>query len=101
MPNKGHFWLGQAKPAVLMRLGAPRRLFTSRQGRAGAGSPPDEGVEARRQAGQSSGERGLRRRWSAVRLAPPPEEEGRKSNHSTPPSLARERRQTTSRNTYT
>jgi len=27
-------------------------------------------VEARRQAGQSSGQRGLSRRWSAVRLAP-------------------------------
>ena len=65
-------------------MGAPRRLFTSRQGRdiRGTGSTTDEGVEARRQAGQSSGERGLSRRWSVVRLAPPREEEGRRWNQS-------------------
>jgi len=33
MPKEGHFGLGQAKPSVFTRLGAPRRLFTSRQGR--------------------------------------------------------------------
>src|SRR6266566_444086 len=102
MPQYGHRGLGQASPSVFTRLGAPRRLFTSRQGRTGrgAGSPPDEGVEARRQAGQSSGQRGLSRRWSVVRLAPPREEEGRKWNQQRRPSLAREsRRQPTSRNT--
>ncbi len=59
-----HCWLGQAKPSVSIRLGAPRRLFTADQGRTGRGTDPtpDEGVEARRQAGQSSGERGLSRR---------------------------------------
>jgi hypothetical protein len=64
MPKSGHGWCGQAKPAVLTRLGAPRRLVTSGQGRTGAGAdpPPDEGVEARRQEGQSSGVRGLSRR---------------------------------------
>ncbi len=43
-----------------MRFGAPRRLLTSRQGRTaeGAGSTSDEGVQERRQAGQSFGERG-------------------------------------------
>jgi hypothetical protein len=53
-----------------MRLGAPRRLFTSRQGRTGAGTgpPPDEAVVARRQARQSSGVRGLRRRCTVVRI---------------------------------
>ena len=57
MPKDAHCWLGQAKPSVFTRLGAPRRLFTSRQGRTGAeaGSRPGE---ARRQAGQSSGVRG-------------------------------------------
>src|SRR5437868_10268267 len=69
MPKDAHCWLGQAKPSVFTRLGAPRRLFTSRQGRTGAGAnpPPDEAVEARRQAGQSCGERGLSRRWNVVR----------------------------------
>jgi len=33
MPKEGHFGLGQAKPSVFTRLGAPRWLFTSRQGR--------------------------------------------------------------------
>jgi hypothetical protein len=53
-------------------LGAPRRLFTSRQGRTDAGTAltPDEGVQERRQAGQSSGVRGLRRRWTVVRMTP-------------------------------
>jgi hypothetical protein len=43
-----------------MRLGAPRRLFISRQGRtdAGAGPAADEWAQERRQAGQSSGVRG-------------------------------------------
>jgi hypothetical protein len=59
-------------------LGAPRRLFTSDQGRTGRGAvpPPKEGVEARRQAGQSCGQRGFSRRWRVVRLAPPREWEG-------------------------
>jgi len=45
---------------VFTRLGAPRRLFISRQGRTGAGTgpAPEEAVEARRQAGPSSGQRG-------------------------------------------
>jgi hypothetical protein len=61
-----------------MRLGAPRRLFTSRQGRTGtgAGTPADDAEEASRQAGQSSGVRGLSRWWSLLRLAPPREEQG-------------------------
>ena len=61
IPEYGHVRLGQAKPSVFTRLGAPRRLLTSRQGRTGAdaGSTPDEAVEAGRQAEQSSGERGL------------------------------------------
>jgi hypothetical protein len=33
MPKYGHCWFGQAKPSVSIRLGAPRRLFTSHQGR--------------------------------------------------------------------
>src|SRR5947208_227730 len=33
MPKEGQFGLGQAKPSVFTRLGAPRWLFTSRQGR--------------------------------------------------------------------
>jgi hypothetical protein len=71
MPKYRHWWLGQAKPSVSIRFGAPRRLLTSRQGRTagGAGSTSDEGVQERRQAGQSFGERGLRRRWIGVPLA--------------------------------
>src|SRR5215831_5157955 len=44
-----------------MRLGAPRRLFTSPQGRTGggAGLAPDAGGEASRQAGQSVWAAGL------------------------------------------
>ena len=41
-----------------------------------ADPPPDEEGEARRQAGQSSGVRGLSRRCTVVRLATPFEEEG-------------------------
>ena len=76
---------------MLIRLGAPRRLFTSHQGRTGAdaGPPPNERVEARRQAGQSSGLRGLPRRWSLLRLAAHFEEEGRRENLSKRPSLER------------
>ena len=33
LPKYGHCGFGQAKPSVSMRLGAPRRLFTSLQGR--------------------------------------------------------------------
>jgi hypothetical protein len=64
--------IGQAKPSVFTRLGAPRRLFTSRQGGTGAGSsvPGDEWEAERQQAGQSRGVRGLRRRGSKER--PPP-----------------------------
>jgi hypothetical protein len=60
MPKYGHWGFGQAKPSVLTRLGAPRRLLTSRQGRTerGAGPTPDERVEEWRQAGQASGVRG-------------------------------------------
>ena len=60
------------KPFGLPRLGAPRRLLISRQGRTGAraGSPPDEEEEeARQHAGQSSGDRGLRRRGRRERCA--------------------------------
>ena len=88
----------------LTRLGAPRRLLTSRQGRTGAGAGPtaDAGVEARRQAEQSSGGRGWRCRWSVVRLAPPREEEDRRGNQSRRQSSATQmRRQTTSRTTNT
>src|SRR6266566_1008578 len=79
-----------------MRLGAPRRLFTSGQGRTGrgAGPPPNEGVEPRRQAGQSSGQRGFSRRWSALRLAPPRGEEGRRWSLSRRPSLERREQET-------
>ena len=79
IPKYRHWGLGQAKPSVFTRLGAPRRLLISHQGRTGAdaGSTPDEAMEARRQAGQSSGERGLSRHWSLLRLASPGEEEGR------------------------
>jgi len=52
--------VGTGKALGVHALGCSRRLFTSRQGRdiRGTGSTTDEGVEARRQAGQSSGERG-------------------------------------------
>src|SRR5258708_12589905 len=71
-PKYGHWGLGQAKPWVFIRLGAPRRLLTSRQGRTGrgAGSTSDERVEERRQAGQSSGVGGLSRRWILVWIVP-------------------------------
>jgi hypothetical protein len=60
MPKDRHCRLGQTKPSVFTRLGAPRRLFISRQGRTGAGAGPttDEEPQVRRQAGQSSGVRG-------------------------------------------
>src|SRR5215470_11086943 len=102
IPKYAHCWLGQEKPAVCIRLGAPRRLFTSDQGRTGRGTgpPPNEGVEPRRQAGQSSGQRGFSRRWSVPHLAPPRGEEGRRGSQSKRQSSAREKkRQTTSRNT--
>ena len=75
IPEYWHCWLGQAKPSVFIRLGAPRRLFTSLQGRTGveAGLTPEE---ERRQMGQSSGVRGLRRRCTEVRTAAPFEWEG-------------------------
>jgi hypothetical protein len=87
MPKYRPFWLGQAYPSVLTRLGAPRRLLTSRHGRtgAGAGPPADAGVEASRQAEQASGVRGESRRWSVVRLAPPREEEDRRGNQESAP----------------
>src|SRR5215469_12879763 len=70
LPKYGHCRLGQAKPAVFTRLGALRRLLTSLQGRTGvgAGSTTDEAVEASRQAGQSSGQRGFNSRWSVLRI---------------------------------
>ena len=83
---------------------APRRLFTSQQGRTGAGAapPPVKEVKPRRQAEQSSGVRGFRRWWSVVRLVPPREEEDRRWNQSKRQSTVRKRRrQTTSRNTNT
>lgn len=63
------------KAFCVHRFGAPRRLFTSHQGRtgAGAGLTPEE---ERRQMRQSSGVRGLRRRWTRVRLLPACEGEG-------------------------
>jgi hypothetical protein len=104
LPKYGHCGFGQAKPSVFTRFGAPRRLLTSRQGRTGAcaGSPDDEAGEARRQAGQSPGVRGLSKRWSLVRLVAPCEEAGRRGNQSRRPSLAKEMiKPTTSRNTNT
>ena len=97
-----HFWFGQAKPSVSIRLGAPRRLFTSHQGRSGSDTvpPPNEGREPRRQAGQSSGVRGFSRRWSELCLALLRGEEGRRwswSRHQS--SASARRRQTTSKNT--
>ena len=76
--------IGTSEPFGVDAFGAPRRLFTSGQGRTdtGAGPPADEIVEPSRQAGQPSGERGLRRRWSVLRLAPPREEEGRRWSQS-------------------
>ena len=70
--------VGAANPSVSMRLGAPRRLLTSLQGRtgAGAGCALDEAGEASRQAGQSSGVRGFSRRGSLLRLAAPFKEKG-------------------------
>jgi hypothetical protein len=55
-----------------MRLGAPRRLLTSHQGRTGRGdgSAPAEKVEETQQAGQSRGVRGLRRRRTTGCTAP-------------------------------
>jgi hypothetical protein len=47
-------------------------------------------VEAHRQAGQSSGEPGLSRRWSVLHLAPHFEEEGRRGNQSRHQSSVRE-----------
>jgi hypothetical protein len=60
MPEEGHVRFGQAKPSVSNRFGAPRRLFTSCQGRTGEGAGPTTNLreEERRQAGQSCGERG-------------------------------------------
>src|SRR5260221_4454770 len=87
-----------------MRLGAPRRLFTSRQGRTGAGAepPPDEDVEPRRQAGQSSGVRDFRRWWSVLHFALSRECESQRWNQSRPQSSAsKRRRQTTSKNKKT
>jgi hypothetical protein len=68
-PVVGALLVGTGK-ALGIHLGDPRRLFTSGQGRTGAGASPtaDEGVEARRQAGQSYGQRGLSRRWNLVRI---------------------------------
>src|SRR5258708_18858538 len=54
--------------------------------------PPNEGVEPRRQAGQSSGERGFRRQWSGLRFAPPRGGGSRRRTPSRHPSLPRERR---------
>jgi hypothetical protein len=52
--------VGQAKPCVGMRLGAPQRLLISRQGRTGAGMV-EYGTDGQ-QAGQSRGVRGFSRR---------------------------------------
>src|SRR5215469_4810037 len=83
---------------------APLRLSTSRQGRTGRGGGPaaDEAVEARRQAGQSSGQRGFSKRGSLLRLTHPGEWEGRRWSQSRRPSLTNKRkRPTTSRNRNT
>ena len=57
--------LGQAKPCVAMRLGAPRRLLHARHGRIGGTEAVGVGGTAlcRRQAGQSLRVRGLSSRW--------------------------------------
>src|SRR5260370_29260134 len=70
MPKYGHCWFGQAKPSVCIRLGAPRRLFTSLQGRTGvgSGSTTDEWAPERRQSGQSSWGGGLKRPISPPQL---------------------------------
>ena len=61
--------VGTGKASVCTRFGDPLRLFTSRQGRTAAGSGllAEKGAEERQQAGQSKGERGLRRRRSRER----------------------------------
>jgi IS605 OrfB family transposase len=63
--------LGQAKGCVAIRLGAPRRLFTSRHGRIGgrAGNPWVWHAACWQQAGQSSGVRGLSRGWTRLAAA--------------------------------
>lgn len=55
-----------------LRLGAPRRLLTSLQGRTvrGDGPAPAENGEDRQQTGQSRGVRGLSRRWTNGCTAP-------------------------------
>src|SRR5712692_515407 len=95
-----HCGFGQANPSVFTRLGAPRRLFTSHQGRTGTGtgSPADEAGEASRQAGQSSGVRGLRSRWTVEWMAPPLEGEVGRWSQPRCQSSARERRKNTNKN---
>ncbi len=63
-----HVRLGQAKPWVAMRLGAPRRLFISRHGVTVGCSGARLGATAAcwRQIGQLSGVRGLSSRWTAA-----------------------------------
>src|SRR5260221_12440152 len=79
-----HCWFGQAKPSVSIRFTAPRRLFTSHQGRTGSDTvpPPNEGGESRRQAAQSSGVRSFGRWGCELCLAPPRGEKGRGLNKS-------------------
>jgi hypothetical protein len=74
IPKYEHCCFGQAKPSVFTRLGAPRRLFTSLQGRTGAEAGLT--LEERRQMGQSSGVRGLSKRCNWLRLLPAGEWEG-------------------------
>ena len=95
---------GQANPSVSIRLGAPRRLFTSHQGRTGAdaGPLPDEGAEARRQVGQSCGERGLSRRGSAVRTLAALDLRGPGwGQHRAQSSASKKMSKSASRNTWT
>ena len=63
--------VGEGGTLGVHTLGTPRRLFISRHRPTGARAchTTDEGVETRRQAGQSSGIQCLRRRWNLLCLA--------------------------------
>src|SRR5690349_1584665 len=102
MPKYGHCWLGQAKPSVFTRLGAPRRLLSSRQGRrgGGGGATAEVGSPLHRQVGQSSGVRGLRSRGTRLGLGRL-RERGRGSQPSCLNSANQRRKKHTSRNTST
>jgi hypothetical protein len=81
-------------------LGCSSAAFylTPRRTEAEAGLTLEEGVEARRQAGQSSGQRGLSRRWTRLCLDATAEwEDGRWSQPRCQSSTREKRRQATSR----